>query len=167
MGIQLFRACEGRRIAQVHEPQGGAVGKPHAVADMIHPPVAHLSVGRFDAVFLHQRQVDVFHVGIVVGKSSVVFLEFVNILGVPEGETRLWCRLVDEFVFKRKTVDIAYHLTDPGSGDFVAEHVGFYFFGAHSVCATAYSQRGSYQTIDYGFHGINLGRGVYLLSVSE
>ena len=167
MGVQVFRACEGRRIAQVHKPQGGAVGKPHAVADMIHPPLAHLSVGRFDAIFLHQRQVDVLHVGIVVGKGSVVFLEFVNILGVPEGETRLGRRLVDEFVFKRKAVDIAYHLTDPGSGDFVAEHVGLYFFGAHCVCATAYGQRGSYQTIDYGFHGINWGERVCLLSVSE
>ena len=78
--------------------------------------------------FFHQREVDVLHVGVVVGEGSVIFLKFVDVLGVAEREARFGCRLVNKFVLERESVDVADHLADPSAGDFVAEYVGRYFF---------------------------------------
>lgn len=127
--VEILTAGERRRVAEVHQAEGGTVGQPHTVADVVHPSLAHLGVGGIDAVFFHQREVDVLHVGVVVGEGSVIFLKFVDVLGVAEREARFGCRLVNKFVLERESVDVADHLADPSAGDFVAEYVGRYFFG--------------------------------------
>ena len=123
VGIRLHAAREGGRISVVHQPQRGTVGQPHAVADVVHPPFAHLGVGRFGAVLLHEHQIEVLDVGIVVREGAVVLLHLRQTLGVSIGEVGLVTLLLDELVLEGQAIHVAHHLAEPCTGNLVAQFV--------------------------------------------
>ena len=118
VGVVALVAGERRREPVVHESQGGAVGKPHAVADVIHPAFADLRVGGVDAIFLHHHEIEILDIGVVVGESPVDGFHLAHRLVEHEGAL---ARLVHELVLIFKSVDVAHHLADPRAGYLVLE----------------------------------------------
>ena len=100
----------------MHQAQGGTVGKPHAVADVIHPAVADHLVSGIDALVFHHEQIDVLDVGIVIRKCAVHGLHLADGLVEDEGT---FAGFVNELVFVLQAVDIADQLAYPGPGDLI------------------------------------------------
>ena len=114
--VVFLLAGEGRGEAVVHQAQGGAVCKPHAVPDVIHPTLFHLRIGGIHAVFLHHHEIEILDIGIVVGESAVNGSHLADCLVEHEGA---FAGLVHELVLVLEAVDIAHHLPQPGSGNLV------------------------------------------------
>ena len=121
--VRIYVPVSGKRRGQaiMHETERRPVRKPYPVADMVHPPLAHLLIRRFHAVFLHHGQVNVFDIGIVIGECPV---DFLHVPQSPfERERTVRARFHDEVVLILQTVDIPCHLAYPGPGYPVPELV--------------------------------------------
>ena len=143
--VILFATCERRREAIVHETQGRPVCKPDPVADVVHPFLFHLGVGWIRPVLLHHHQVEVFYIGVVIGKSSVHRRHFAD--GLVEYE-RAFAGFVHELVLVFKAIDISYHLSEPGACNLVLEFGSAYFLMLAARCG----HQESHGDIQYLFH---------------
>ena len=118
MRIVAFVSGERRGQPVMHQAQGGPVGQPYAVADVVHPAFLHLRIGRVGAIFLHHHQIEIFHIGVVVGEGAIDGRHLAHGLVPDEGS---FARFFHELVFVFQAVYIADHLANPGSGNLVFE----------------------------------------------
>ena len=139
---------ERRREPVVHGSEGGAVCKPHAVADMVHPTLANLGVGRMDTIFLHHQKIEVLHIRIIIGEGSVHGGHLAYSLVEHE---RRFTRLFNEFVLILESVDIAHHLPQPGPGYLVVE-LGVADFGCLRFARAGDGQNCGQCSVKYLFH---------------
>ena len=152
--IVFHRPGERRSETVVHCSKGSPVGQPHPVPDMVHPTFAHLGVGRAHSVLLHHYQVHILHIGIVIGESPVHCRHFAHSL-VPD--KRPFPGFFYEFVFIFESVDIADHLSQPGSGDFAAQLlVGDFLFCRRLFSGTGNEQGNCQQRCEYSLDSHNL-----------
>ena len=100
----------------MHQAQCSTVCKPHPVTDVVHPVLTYLCIGRINAVFLHHKKIEILHVCVVVRECSVYGFHLAHCLVEYKGA---FTGLVHKLVFIFKSVDVAHHLADPGSGNLV------------------------------------------------
>ena len=74
---------------------------------MVHPAFLHLLVRDVDAIFLHHQEIEVFHIGVIVGEGTVHGGHLGHGLVKYEGT---FAGFIDKLVFVFQSIDIAYHL---------------------------------------------------------
>ena len=102
----------------MHKTEGGAVCKPYPVSDVIHPSVTDLCISRLCAELLHEGEVHVLDVSVIVRECSVDFCHLFHTLLPSE---RTFTRLVYEIVLVLETIDVSDHLAEPCAGNLVSE----------------------------------------------
>ena len=67
---------------------------------------------------LHHQKIEVFHIGVIVGESTVHGGHLGHGLVEDEGT---FAGFIDKLVLVFKSIDITYHLAQPGAGNLVLE----------------------------------------------
>ena len=148
MRVVALVSGERRRESVVHIAEGGTVGEPHAVADMVHPALPDLGIGRMDSVLLHHKEVEILHIRVVVGEGSVHCCHLPDCLVEHE---RRFTRLLNEFVFILESVDVSDHLPEPRPGNLVAE-LNIAYLGCLRLACAGKCQKRCCGRVKYSFH---------------